>query len=99
MLHRQRTEGVLERADTAIGVVTICINIRRRNVFRGSNPGRSKRFSSPKRPYEPMGLTQPLLQWVSGFFRVESGRGLFLSTHIHLVPMLEMNGAVPPIPQ
>jgi len=47
-----------------------------------------------------LGTTQLLIQWVpeagclsSGL----SGRGVKLTTHLHLVPRLRLRGAIPPL--
>jgi hypothetical protein len=43
--------------------------------------------------------TQPPIQWVPRYFpRVYSGRGVNLTTHLHLAPRLRMHGDIPPIP-
>jgi len=38
-----------------------------------------------------LGPTQPPIQWVTG-------RGVKLTTHVHLVPMSRMRGSIPPLP-
>jgi len=41
-----------------------------------------------------LGPTQPPIQWVPG-----AGRGVKLTTHLHLVPRSRMRGAIPPLPR
>jgi hypothetical protein len=70
-------------------------------MFRGSNPGRGKRFSllhsRLDQPWCPP--TQPPVQGVSGFFpRGQCGRGLALSTNPHLASRLGMSKAIPLLP-
>jgi len=46
-----------------------------------------------------LGPTQPPIQWVPGILsRGYSGRGVKLTTHLHLVLRLRMRGAIPPLP-
>jgi hypothetical protein len=46
-----------------------------------------------------VGRTQPPIQWLSGAPSLgESGRGVKLTTHLHLVPRSRMRGAIPPLP-
>ena len=62
-------------------------------TVRGSNPGRSKRFflfSKTSRP--ALGPTQPSIHWVPSSL---PGRSVTLTTHLHLVPRLRMNGVIP----
>jgi hypothetical protein len=55
---------------------------------RGSNLGRSKIFL-----YSICRPTQPPIQWVTGFFPpVYSGRGVKLTTDLHLVPRSRIVG-------
>jgi len=42
-----------------------------------------------------LGSTQRPIQWVQG----QSGRGLKLTTHLHLVPGLRMGGTSPSLPR
>jgi hypothetical protein len=64
-----------------------------------SIPGRCKRScSSPKRPDRLWCSTTPLFNGYRGVFPGGSGRGLKLTTCLHLVPRLRMNGAVPSLP-
>jgi hypothetical protein len=47
-----------------------------------------------------VGLTHPPIHWVPGAFSLgESGRGVKLTAHPHLVPRLRMYGAILPLPQ
>jgi len=48
-----------------------------------------------------MGPTQPPIQWVRGgaLSWGQSGRGVQLTTHLHLEPRSRMSGAIPPLPQ
>jgi hypothetical protein len=78
-----------------------CIYVRKAFAkfwtFRDSNPGRCKRFIFSQkyqhRLWDPSSL---LFNGYPGSFPVVTlpGRG----THVHLVPRLRMNGAVPPLP-
>jgi hypothetical protein len=46
-----------------------------------------------------LGSTQPPIQWVPGLFSWrQSGQGMKLTTHLHLVLRLRMLGAIPPLP-
>jgi hypothetical protein len=52
-----------------------------------SIPGRSKRFFSTTVPRPALGSTQPPIQWVPGSLSPgQSGRGVKLTTHLHLEP-------------
>jgi len=45
-----------------------------------------------------MGPTQPLLQWIPGALSLGiSGRGVKLTTYLHLVPRSRMHVAIPPL--
>jgi hypothetical protein len=49
---------------------------------------RERDFLNPFRP--SLELTHPLIQWVPGLFPgIKSGRGVTLTTHLHLAPMLK----------
>jgi hypothetical protein len=44
--------------------------------------------------------TQPPIQWLPGALSLGvSGRGVKLTTHLHLAPSSGMRGAIPPLPQ
>jgi len=63
-------------------------------AVRGSNPGRGKKFLVPKRP-EPGAL---LLNGYRGSFPGVKRPGLEVTTHLHLMKRLRMNGVIPIIP-
>jgi hypothetical protein len=47
-----------------------------------------------------VGPTQPPIQWVRGSLSLgQSGRGVKLTTHLHLVPRSRMRGSIPPLSQ
>jgi hypothetical protein len=47
-----------------------------------------------------LGPTQLPIQWVPGTLpRGQSGRGVMMTTHLHLVQRSRMRGAIPPLPQ
>ena len=65
----------------------------------GSNPGRYKRFfSSPKRPGQLWDPPSVLFNGYRGSFSQVKQPGRKLPTHLHLVSMLRISGAIPLIP-
>jgi hypothetical protein len=54
---------------------------------RGSKPGGGRDFPQPFTP--ALGPTQLPIQWVQGLSRDESGRGVVLTTQLHLAPRLK----------
>jgi len=66
----------------------------------GSKLGFLKFFSSSPRPVQLWGPPSLPIQWVLGVLSLGySSRGAKLTTHLHLVPMSRMHGAIPPLPQ
>jgi len=67
---------------------------------RSSKSGRGKRFfSSPKSPRPALGPIQPPVQWDTGVcFGGQRGRGVNLTTHLHLVPRSRMSGIMSLLP-
>jgi hypothetical protein len=64
-------------------------------MSRGSNAGRDKRFfSSPKRLDRLWGTPVSYLMGTRVFPRGLSGRGVMLTTHLHLMPKSRMSGAI-----
>jgi hypothetical protein len=56
-------------------------------------------FSSPPRPERLWSLPSLLSSGYHGLFPwVKSGRGVKLTTHLHLVPRSRMRGTIPPLP-
>jgi hypothetical protein len=54
-------------------------------------------FFTPHRP-DRLGHIQPPIQWVLGLLqRGYSGRGVRLTTHLYLFPMLRMRGVIRPL--
>jgi len=53
-----------------------------------------KFFSPPQCPNRLWGPHSLLSNW----YRMQSGRGVKLTTHLHLAPRLRMRGAIPPLP-
>jgi hypothetical protein len=63
-------------------------------------PAAAGNFSLHHRVQNGSGTPQPPIQWVPGALSLGySGRGMKLTTHIHLVPRSRMRGAIPPLPQ
>jgi hypothetical protein len=62
-------------------------------------PSRARIFLFPTVSRQELGSTQPLIQWVLGALYPEVKRpGLEVETYFHLVPRLEMNGAITSLP-
>ena len=62
---------------------------------RGSNPGGGQEIFSSPRPSRPaLWTTQPAGNYFWGY----SGRGVTLTTHLHLEPRLKMSISIPPLP-
>jgi hypothetical protein len=70
-------------------------------MIGGSSPGGDwEFFSSPLRPDRLRGPPNLLCNGYQGLFPLEqSGRGVKLTTHLHLVARSIMRGAIPPLPQ
>jgi hypothetical protein len=68
------------------------LNLRNDNYFW-------KFFSSPPRPNRLWGPPSLLSNGYQGLLpREQSGRGVKLTNHLHLVPRSRMHGAIPPFP-
>ena len=71
-------------------------------TVRGSNSGRGKRFFySPKSPGPALGPIQPHVQLDTAVCfggGGQRGRGVKLTTHLHLVPRLRKSGVISLLP-
>lgn len=68
-------------------------------TIRGPSPGKVKIFfSSPKRPRPALGPTQTPIQCTPGFFTGLDEQGLKLTTYLHVVPRLKMDGVTTLLP-
>jgi hypothetical protein len=62
-------------------------------MIGGSSPGKGWKFFSPSQ----LGPTHPTIQGEAGSLSLgQSGRGVKLPTHLHLVARSRMRGAIPP---
>jgi hypothetical protein len=68
-------------------------------MIGSSSPGRGwEFFSSPPRPDLFWGPPRILFNGYQSLSLEVNGRGLKLTTHLHLVPRSRMRGAIPPLP-
>jgi hypothetical protein len=68
-----------------------CVNSVRA-ARTGFDSQRGRIFSAVAMSRLVLGFTQPLDRWVPGV----NGRGVRLTTHLHLMSVLRMRGAIPP---